>query len=92
MNAAQRLERGKPLKLMALTSRRKFIRQNSVQGIDIDTLFMPLLLMGRLDEASALAAGQGIFPGGSFTAALFRKPEQRELFLSSLKVAAGEQS
>ena len=40
----------------------------------------PLLLMGRLDEASDLAAGQGIFPGGSFTGALFRKPEQRELF------------
>jgi hypothetical protein len=45
---------------------------------------MPLLPMRRLDEAGARTR--------AFFGALFRKREQRELILSSLKVAAGEQS
>ena len=41
---------------------------------------MPLLLMGRLDEASALAAGQGIFPEGSFTERCFASPSNANCF------------
>ena len=50
--------------------------------------------MERLDEARAFAARQGIVPGGQWLkiGSLYGDPEQRELLLSGLRLATGEQA
>ena len=50
--------------------------------------------MGRLDEARAFAARQGILPGGQWLkiGSLYGDPEQRELLLSGLKSATAERA
>ena len=50
--------------------------------------------MGRLDEARAFAARQGILPGGQWLkiGSLYGDPVQRELLLSGLRMATTEQA
>ena len=50
--------------------------------------------MGRLDEARAFAARQGILPGGQWLkiGSLYGDPQQRELLLSGLRMATAEQA
>jgi adenylate cyclase len=50
--------------------------------------------MGRLDEAHEFAARHGIVPGGQGekVALMYGDPEQRELLISGLRLATGEQA